>query len=200
VNEIFDPESVDGFFNQPPEVRKQQLEENKLTNYSVVRLGLLEHIYDKIYRQKFLNPDPSTWALRIFNERSILGEKQLSNGKLQIELQNVKTGEKEWRDQEFDLVILATGYQRNPFCHVLKPLQPLLEEPPKGEQFSVDRDYHARFQPGKVASDAAIWLQGSCESTHGLSDSLLSILAVRSSMLVDSMLSTSKKGEARSKL
>ncbi|KAI5291237.1 hypothetical protein KEM54_005739 [Ascosphaera aggregata] len=168
VNEIFDPESVDPFFNQDPKTRRQQLEENKLTNYAVVRLQLLEHIYDKIYRQKFLNPDESTWALRIHTNRELTGVEQLPNGKIQLKLRDIKTGNSLTADEEFDLVIFATGYRRNPFVHVLKPLQPLIEKPVEGEQFSVSRDYRVKFQPGKVANDAAIWLQGSCESTHGL--------------------------------
>lgn len=76
------------------------------------------------------------------------------------------------KNEKYDLVILATGYRRNPFCHVLKSLQPLLEKPQEGEQFAVGRDYRVKFQPGKVANDAAIWLQGSCESTHGVSSAV----------------------------
>ncbi|KAI5293243.1 hypothetical protein KEM52_005719 [Ascosphaera acerosa] len=207
VNEIFDPESVDSFFHQDATTRRQQLEENKLTNYAVVRLHLLEQVYDKIYRQRFLNPDESTWALRIHTNRKLTQVSQLPSGKMRIALEDSKTGRPVQKEEEYDLVILATGYRRNPFLHVLKPVRPLLRQPARqdrdGEQDSdiaVSRDYRLLFNPGQVAPDAAIWLQGSCESTHGLSDSLLSILAVRSAELVDSMTAVSGGAIARSKL
>ncbi|KAI5304946.1 PAK- GC kinase Sid1 [Ascosphaera pollenicola] len=200
VNEIFDPESVDPFFNQDPKTRKQQLKENKLTNYAVVRLQLLEHVYDKIYRQRFLTPDESTWALRIHTYRELTGVKELADKRMQLQLKDIKTGKAVFKDEKYDLVILATGYRRNPFFHVLKSLQPLVEKSAEGELFSVGRDYRLKFQPGKTANDAAVWLQGSCESTHGLSDSLLSILAVRSAEVVNSMLAVSGKGSKISKL
>ncbi|EEP76500.1 predicted protein [Uncinocarpus reesii 1704] len=171
VNEIFDPESVDSFYSLSSSRRQQQLKENKATNYSVVRLPLLESLYEKLYRQKLLNPDPSTWPLRLVTNRELCGAKKvISNGKNQVELQfrNTETGENEISSEKYDLVVLATGYRRNPFNSILKPLNSVLETGPAGEQFCVDRNYQLRFLPGKVKRDAGIWLQGCCETTHGL--------------------------------
>ncbi|EER23633.1 PAK- GC kinase Sid1 [Coccidioides posadasii str. Silveira] len=203
VNEIFDPESVDTFYSLSSSQRKQQLQENKATNYSVIRLPLLETLYEKLYRQKLQNPDQSTWPFRLITNRELCGVKQVISdaGRSQVELQfkNTMTGQSETLDK-YDLVILATGYKRNPFTTVLKQLEPILETGPAGEQFCVDRKYRLAFLPGKVRRDAGIWLQGCCESTHGLSDSLLSILSVRSSELLDAILSSSKRSEQFAKL
>lgn len=48
VNEVFNPESVDTFFTSQADARATQLKSNKTTNYSVVRLNLLEEIYEKL--------------------------------------------------------------------------------------------------------------------------------------------------------
>lgn len=52
---------------------------------------------------------------------------------------------------------------------------------------NVDRDYKLRFRDGVCEDGCGIWLQGVCEGTHGLSDSLLSILAVRAGEVVESV-------------
>ena len=53
----------------------------------------------------------------------------------------------------------------------------------------VDREYRLRFREGVCDEDegCGIWLQGLCEGSHGLSDSLLSILAVRAGEVVGSI-------------
>ncbi|GAA5961024.1 hypothetical protein JCM8115_002662 [Rhodotorula mucilaginosa] len=60
-----------------------------------------------------------------------------------------------------------------------------------GPDFTVKENYRLDL-PTKTASGAdfkpTVWLQGSCEKTHGISDSLLSVLAVRSGEVVRSML------------
>ncbi|KAI2052914.1 PAK- GC kinase Sid1 [Ophidiomyces ophidiicola] len=204
VNEIFDPQSVDGFYSLPNTQRQQRLKENKATNYSVVRLPLLESLYEKLYHQKLLNPDHSTWQLHFLTNREFQGieASPSESGQNQVELRfkHTLTGESEKLNGKFDLVILATGYKRNPFSSVLKPLESIVEAGPSGTQFRVDRNYRLCFAPGKVGSDAGIWLQGCCESSHGLSDSLLSILSVRSSELLDSILASSKRSVQFAKL
>ncbi|PGH19366.1 hypothetical protein AJ80_04006 [Polytolypa hystricis UAMH7299] len=192
VNEIFDPSSVDSFYALNRSAREKQLCDNKATNYGVVRLPLIESIYEKLYRQKLLDPNPSNWPLRVIAEREVRGLQEVGKNQVTLELKHSRTGETEVTSEKYDLVILATGYKRNPFLNVLKPLQSVLETQSSGEQFGVDRNYRLRFAEGKVGRDAGVWLQGCCESSHGLSDSLLSILATRSAELLDSISSSSK--------
>ena len=49
---------------------------------------------------------------------------------------------------------------------------------------NVDRHYRLPLTPG---SEAGIFLQGCCEDSHGLSDTLLSVLAIRSQEVVESI-------------
>ncbi len=81
--------------------------------------------------------------------------------------------------ETYDAVILATGYQRTHYETLLVPLMPYFED------FSVDRYYRLchsmQFKP-------AIFLQGACESSHGLSDTLLSVTAIRTSEIAHAMI------------
>lgn len=170
VNEIFDPNNVDNFFALDPRSRQECLKENKVTNYSVVRLPLLENLYEKLYRQKLLDPNPANWSMRLITDREISGlEGQPANdsGPVKLRLKNLRTGEVEVTEEKYDLIVLATGYKSNSTAGVLKQLEPLLEAPAPG-QYSVERNYRLRFQDGKVGRDAGIWLQGWCENTHGV--------------------------------
>ncbi|KAL2369821.1 L-ornithine 5-monooxygenase [Blastomyces gilchristii SLH14081] len=194
VNEIFDPRSVDKFYSLNHSARQQSLLENKATNYGVVRLPLLESVYGKLYRQKVLDPNPSNWPLRLVTSREVVGLEELPNNQVELRLKDTQSGQVESSGEVYDLVVLATGYKRNPIATMLKPLVQIVEAPANGDKFQTDRDYRLRFHQGKIKRDAGIWLQGCCESSHGLSDSLLSILAVRSSELLDSILACSKRG------
>jgi L-ornithine N5-monooxygenase len=57
----------------------------------------------------------------------------------------------------------------------------------KDGQWQTGRDYSLKLNHALAAGDIGIWLQGCNEGTHGLADSLLSILATRSGELVQSI-------------
>src|SRR5881398_3945816 len=52
VNEIFNPERVDKFYGMSADERKKRIATEKATNYSVVRLELIEEIYNDLYLQR----------------------------------------------------------------------------------------------------------------------------------------------------
>ncbi|OKL57901.1 hypothetical protein UA08_06422 [Talaromyces atroroseus] len=201
VNEIFDPTSVDEFYSLDENNRKQSLKKNKATNYSVVRLPLIEGIYEKIYRQRLLKPDPRDWTLSLLHNSEVTGAKvaELGNA-LNLKLKDTITGEAKLTTQAYDLVVVATGYQRRPFAGILKDVKPLLLSGSEESGYQVQRNYRLLFRPGSVVRDAAIWLQGSCETSHGISDTLLSILAVRADELVDSINASRKPVEHKARL
>jgi len=103
---------------------------------------------------------------------------------------------------DFDAVIVAAGYSRTMHQTILAPLLPLLapsplsSDPPHSTHnpntstnpFKVRRDYSIPLDSSKVSKTAGVWLQGCNESSHGLSDTLLSILATRGGELVESIL------------
>jgi L-ornithine N5-oxygenase len=85
--------------------------------------------------------------------------------------------------ERYDAVVLATGYRRDVHRKLLEPLSAHLGT------FDVDRDYRIRARPG---FKPAIFLQGACETTHGLSDTLLSITAVRTAEIGAALLAAAQ--------
>ena len=85
-------------------------------------------------------------------------------------------------------MVLATGYHRDGHRRLLSPLSPWIADGP------VERHYRL---PLSRACDVNVFLQGCCEETHGISDSLLSVLAVRSKEVVDELLTPTPLSAAR---
>ena len=88
-------------------------------------------------------------------------------------------------------MVLATGYrrwERHPLIEELAPY--LISNGDRG--YEVDRHYRiqasAEFRP-------RLFLQGFCEDTHGLSDTLLSTLPMRSIQILQSLLTEEEVAE-----
>ncbi|RPB02035.1 FAD/NAD(P)-binding domain-containing protein [Choiromyces venosus 120613-1] len=182
VNEIFDPSRVDSVYSMPTEIRGESIVQDRATNYGVVRLELIEHLYETFYHQRLQNPSEAEWQHRIVPLREVARVEENKLGELHLQLKNTRTGEAE-TTAGFDAIIVATGYVRNVHEALLKPARGLLE----GNSYQVNRDYRVQFKEGAVATNSGVWLQGCCESTHGLSDTLLSVLAVRGGGMVESI-------------
>ncbi|KAK1774259.1 L-lysine 6-monooxygenase (NADPH-requiring)-domain-containing protein [Copromyces sp. CBS 386.78] len=218
VNSIFNPDFIDTIHSRPSAYRSHFLADAKATNYGVVRLELIEHLYEIMYHQRrVLGTDETQWPHRIMAARKIVSVSDKGD-KLKIKVGRYFYGEDETAtdgpivDEEtldVDVIICATGYQRTAHVDMLKPTWPLLPEADaalvaetvkgskdrwfvEGEEKSLrvieaNRDYSVKFGEGKVAQGSGIWLQGCCEGTHGLSDTLLSVLSTRSGEIVKSI-------------
>lgn len=171
VNEIFNPSFIDQIYQQPEARRLQLLEEFRNTNYAVVDLELIERIFQMFYLQKLRGEDRHQMLARRDISRVETGE-----GGLRLTLRDLATDSQQ--ELGFDAVILATGYRRNQHHELLAGLRDHLES------LTPDRHYCLNLRD----SDARIYLQGCCETTHGLSDTLLSVLAVRSREVLESIL------------
>jgi L-ornithine N5-oxygenase len=148
--------------------------ENRSTNYGVVRLDLLEHIYQTLYMQRIRYNSEETWPHRIISNSTVVDVNldSLDSIRLQVETKHIteagwKTVETEYH--EFDAVILATGYIRNSHEELLASAKYLL---PGGDQaekkWTVSRDYKVKFETGMVSDEAGIYLQGCNEESHGV--------------------------------
>ncbi|MFJ8039537.1 lysine N(6)-hydroxylase/L-ornithine N(5)-oxygenase family protein [Kitasatospora sp. NPDC096147] len=173
VNELFFPSFVDDFHETAPEARKQILDELRLTNYAGLAAPFLDETYAMLYRQK-LDGTPRS-AVRPMTE--VLAAR-VEDGEVVLELRDRRTGKVE--PLRCDLVLLGTGYdQRMPAMvrHLAGQLG--LEE------IEVNRRY--RVELG-AAARGGLYLQGFNEATHGISDSLLSVLASRSHEITTDLL------------
>lgn len=173
VNEIFDPERVDDIYAQPADERAQALALDRGTNYGVVRLTLLEHIYEQLYMQRISIPDESKWRARIVSNRTVRSASQTQDSGLLLKLgQTIETHAGcEEEELEVDYVFTATGYARNAHEAMLEGVKELLIEEGK---WDVARDYRVRWREGTVGEGAGVWLQGCNEKTHGVSSSSFS--------------------------
>jgi L-ornithine N5-oxygenase len=147
---------------------------DRATNYGVVRLTLLEHLYEKLYTQRLLASNPSEYKARIRNHRTVISATQTS-GSSSISLRlaappspnlNGETiSSEEEEELEVDYIFTATGYIRNAHEDMLHDVQDLTTS----GKFEVQRDYRVKFAEGVVdSSHAGVWLQGCNESTHGV--------------------------------
>ena len=195
VNEIFDPDRVNNFYNGQAEARAEALRADRSTNYSVVRLELLEQIYQDLYQQRIQQRDESQWQHRILRSREVTeiscgGSKSGARRILTIKDLDPLQGPAKSQQEalEVDAVILATGYVRNVHEELLKNLEHL--RPCSDNRWQVRRDYKVEMDQNKVDPNAGVWLQGCNENTHGLADTLLSTLATRGGELVESIFGT----------
>ena len=172
VNEIFDPDRVDGIYSQNPNERATAIALDRGTNYGVVRLELLEHLYQKQYMQRLESSDESRWRCRIIPNRTVLSASQISNSGVALRLGDLdatKRGNGE-DELEVDYVFTATGYVRNAHESMLAEVRTLLPESLQKEgKFAVARNYRVKLDEAKVDGRAGVWLQGCNEGTHGVS-------------------------------
>ncbi|XXG96232.1 hypothetical protein Hte_002513 [Hypoxylon texense] len=224
VNSIFNPSFVDSLYQRSAEHRHTLLEGARSTNYGVVRLELIERLYERMYEQRReLGSDERKWPHRILNSTDVVGletksdhlrltvrplgwlNRATSNSNPNSVSNSLANDEEEILD--VDLIVAATGYKRQSHLTMMEDVAGLFPEAsePNGTLSSngittkgseakikdrvvrVSRDYSVQFAPGKVSPGSGIWLQGCCEGTHGLSDTLLSILATRSGEIVNSI-------------
>jgi L-ornithine N5-monooxygenase len=171
------------------------LTDARATNYGVVRLELIEELYETMYDQRReIGTDEKQWPHRILAGRQIKSIEPRDDDSLELRVQSLEDVLAEgFQDEEeifqADLVIAATGYQRTAHVDILRGAWDLLPKaaPTKGAELrkgiagwnveteqgerklAVGRDYKVRFAPGSVADDSGVWLQGCCEGTHGVS-------------------------------
>jgi L-ornithine N5-oxygenase len=185
VNEIFNPERVDDFHRRSLPERRRDIAADRATNYGVVRLELIEQIYHDMYMQKIKNVNEWEWPHRILPRRVIGRIERDQADRLTIHLNSIDNpGTEETLD--VDALMIATGYTRNAHEKLLAKAEHL--RPSGVDQWEVSRNYSVALDRSKVCPAAGIWLQGCNEGTHGLSDSLLSVLATRGGEMVDSIL------------
>lgn len=182
VNELYFPSFVDEFFNSAPESREQILEEMRLTNYAGLAPPLVEELYGMLYRQRMRGEVRST--VRTLSE---VTEARVEGDEVVLTVRDRKTGRIE--PLRCDVVLLGTGFDRR-MPALVRHLQSQLGV----EELKVGRHYRVELDdPG----DAALYLQGVNEQTHGISDSLISVLARRSQDIVDDMLARRSAGALR---
>lgn len=176
VNEIFDPDQTDCFHARGKNARRAIIERNQATNYSVVRLELIDRIYHHLYMQNFTAPELPRHQRRhriLFNTeiKRIDGEGE----QLHLELAGVAPLQDKPLVESISVsqIFSATGYVRNAHEQILKDAVVLVDKSQADAQqkeFPIGRDYRVLFDPQLVSvNQCGVWLQGCNEETHGVS-------------------------------
>ncbi len=177
TNEVFFPEMVDLIHALPEGKRRRFTEGFRDVNYAVVDAPLIRRIYRCLYEEKVRGRARA--RVRPFLELRALCEEP---GAVAAEFHDLL------HDRPVRLpadgVVLATGY-RWPRNHpLLEGLAPwLLRE--EGGAYRIERDYGVAAAP---AFAPRVFLQGFCEETHGISETVLSLLPVRAGDVLASLL------------
>jgi L-ornithine N5-monooxygenase len=181
TNEIFGQATVDLFFSASENVRKKLLEAHGDTNYSVVDPELIQ----KLYRIKYEESVKNCQRLQFKRLSSLEGVLEEEN--VEIEINNFLLPS-QTEMLHVDAAILATGYSYpNP-----PPALETLSEHFINNQLGMPlvTRYHQVETDAQLK--AGIYLQGYNESTHGLSDTLLSLSSIRANEILDQIILSNK--------
>jgi L-ornithine N5-oxygenase len=173
TNELYYPSFVDEVFRARPEGRDQILREMHRTNYSGVAPGLLEELYRDLYLDRIAGSN----RRRLITMADITAAREADDEAV-LELTDRRTGAV--TELRRDLVFLGTGFVRQ-----MPALVRALGTALGLERIAVTRQY--RLILGEP-SEAACYLQGVNEATHGIADSLLSVLAHRAAEITHDIL------------
>jgi len=157
------------FYDATPEGRAVVLEDMRRSNYAGVTPDLLEGLHRRRYLEG-LNGKP-TLDIRTSTE---LVAASVAEGEVSLTLRDRVTGEQ--AELVCDLILLGTGYETGHPQLVGDVLATLGETQPR-----VTRSYRLDLAG---TERSRIYVQGTNEDTHGIADSLLSVLARRSEEIV----------------
>ncbi|MGJ5176278.1 lysine N(6)-hydroxylase/L-ornithine N(5)-oxygenase family protein [Bradyrhizobium oligotrophicum] len=177
VNEIFNPDYTDYFHSREEGQRAAIIRSFRNTNYAVVDPDLLDQLYRLTYQQRV----SGARRLALHPRSEIVGAEA---GPAGIDLELLNKDEDVRRRASYDVVVLATGYERSPIPAFLDPISRYVESS------ALDRDYRLQTSP---AFRPQVYLQGCAEVSHGLSDTLLSVLPMRAQEIMASLASTAAK-------
>ena len=165
TNEMYYPSFVDRVFGSEPEGREAIRREMHRTNYSGVEPDLLDSLYAQRYVDRLNKRDRTSLVTMV----DIVGASESGDDGVVLELADRTTGQVNTLTR--DLVFLGTGFE-----HGMPRLVQRLANRLGLAEATVDRRY--RLVLGESAG-AACYLQGVNEATHGVGDSLFSVLANR---------------------
>ncbi|NEA30235.1 SidA/IucD/PvdA family monooxygenase [Streptomyces sp. SID13031] len=173
TNELYYPSFIDKVFDARPEGREQILREMHLTNYSGVETDLLQDLYTGMYLDKLGGVD----RRRLVTMTDITGARE-EGDEVVLELTDRRSDEV--TELRLDYVFLGTGFVRE-MPAMVRDLSAAIGL----DQISVTRQYRLELNE---PSDAACYLQGVNEATHGIADSLLSVLGNRAGVIAGDLL------------
>ncbi len=184
TGEVYFPEFVNYYYHVDNESKKQVNQDLRYTNYSSVDGDVLNDLYLKIYEQKL------DQAQKIFIKKyNLITDVSADTHKITLSL--VEKHLKKPEIEEFDLVILATGFKNlgskeneEPYPPILKNIKHYLRLNDDG-YLNINYDYSINLLD-EIDLNTPLFVNGLCESSHGMGDAgSFSLLSLRSAMIVE---------------
>lgn len=173
TNELYYPSFVDEFHSALPEARAQLLREMHRTNYA----GLAPDMLDTLYRQMYIERLTGTERIEMIPMVDVAGA-EMDGREIVLTLVDRKSGRR--FTQRCDVVLLGTGFTKR-MPGIVKDLASAVGV----DEITVNRSYRMSLPP---SFSGTCHLQGVNEATHGIADSLLSVLAARAAEIVADLL------------
>jgi L-ornithine N5-monooxygenase len=168
-NELYYASFTDVFHASRAEARKRILTQMRHTNYAGLAPDTMEWLYRQFYLDRLFNRN----RLQMINMHDITAATD-DGDEVVIELTDWRNGAVQ--EIRADLVLLGTGFSPE-MPWLVRQLADSIGLP----KIAVTRDYRLIIdRPGT----AACYLQGVNEATHGIADSLLSVLAARAKDII----------------
>lgn len=130
---------MDNLYPRVSSDRRHLIREAKATNYGVVRLELIEKLYELMYDQRReLGSDEKQWPHRIMNSRRVISCEPIKGDRLRLrvkpasatadEVEDLQADNGEEEEFDADLVVCATGYKRDAHVGMLQSMWGMLPQ------------------------------------------------------------------------
>jgi L-ornithine N5-monooxygenase len=173
TNELYFPSYTDRFFGAPEQTREQVLQAMRMTNYAGVTPDMLHTLYRQMYQERLSGEQRLAMVTLVDVEAA-----DMADGEVVLTLNDRMRARRD--EVRCDLVLLGTGFEsRAPSL-----VRGLADACGIGD-VRVSRNYRMITPPEIRAS---CYLQGINEATHGIADSLISVLAIRAGEIVADLL------------
>lgn len=178
TNRIFHPEWVDFYYNLPEEKRQAFFESLKDVNYAAVDHPLIKRIYRRLYDERVQGKQRA----RVLPFKELTRVRDTGS---EVEAQFRDVMSEEASSLEADALIVASGYSWSTRQPALAELAPYFETEEDGE-YRVLRDYRIATVEGFTPR---VYLQSYNERTHGIGETVLSLIPVRAGDILRSLCS-----------
>ncbi|MFE0377459.1 SidA/IucD/PvdA family monooxygenase [Streptomyces inhibens] len=183
--EVFFPEFIDYYYDASHKSKSALDHQLRYTNYSAADIDVLTAYHTKLYEQRL----DGEYQIQLIRNTDIVSADSSKSG-ITMELFEQHVGDN--GSLEADFVIVATGFVdltdeqgENFLPRVLSPVQHLVDRTPL-RHARIGRDY--RLQPGAGEELPPVYLNGLCETTHGLGDAgSFSLVSLRAAAIADSL-------------
>ena len=180
TNELFFPSYTDRFYAAPEQTREQVLQAMRRTNYAAVTPDMLDTLFRQVYLERLTGEQRLSMVTMVDVEAA-----EMADGEVVLTLNDRMRARRD--ELRCDLVLLGTGFEpRMPSL-----VRDLADSCGIGD-VRVSRNYRMITPPDITAG---CYLQGTNEATHGMADSLISVLAVRAGEIVNDLLAHREEPE-----